>query len=53
MPAAPVPLPAKGNRQEPAGFLPEALYRGRGRINQTVGKLKRLKRGGSGLRRRP
>ena len=37
-------IPAKTNHKEKPGFFPRALYRGRARIEQAVGKLKRFKR---------
>ncbi len=37
-------IPHKANAKSPPAFFPKALYRGRARIEQTVGKLKRFKR---------
>jgi transposase len=37
-------IPAKTNQKDKPGFFPKALYRGRARIEQAVGKLKRFKR---------
>ncbi|MGE3918654.1 MAG: transposase [Hyphomicrobiaceae bacterium] len=37
------PSSASGAKEKPA-FFPKALYRGRARIEQAVGKLKRFKR---------
>jgi hypothetical protein len=36
--------PISGKQQEPAKVLPKVLYKGRARIEQGIGKLKRLKR---------
>lgn len=40
---APV-IPTKSNARDRPTFFPKALYRGRARIEQCVGKLKRFKR---------
>jgi transposase len=40
---APV-IPTKSNARDRPAFFPKALYRGRARIEQCVGKLKRFKR---------
>jgi transposase len=40
---APV-IPHKSNARNKPAFFPKALYRGRARIEQAVGKLKRFKR---------
>ena len=37
-------IPVKSNARNRPKFFPRALYRGRARIEQTVGKLKRFKR---------
>jgi len=37
-------IPYKANAKAPPRFFPKALYRGRARIEQAVGKLKRFKR---------
>ncbi len=37
-------IPYKSNAKNRPAFFPKALYRGRARIEQTVGKLKRFKR---------
>lgn len=37
-------IPYKSNAKVPPCFFPKALYRGRARIEQTVGKIKRFKR---------
>ncbi|MCT4493017.1 IS5 family transposase [Bosea minatitlanensis] len=37
-------IPHKVNEKDKPGFFAKALYRGRARIEQTVGKLKRFKR---------
>jgi transposase len=37
-------IPAKANEKNKPNFFPAALYRGRARIEQAVGKLKRFKR---------
>lgn len=37
-------IPAKANEKHKPNFFPKALYKGRARIEQTVGKLKRFKR---------
>ena len=37
-------IPAKANQKEKPNFFPKALYKGRARIEQAVGKLKRFKR---------
>ena len=37
-------IPYKVTAKNPPIFFPKALYRGRARIEQTVGKLKRFKR---------
>lgn len=37
-------IPHKSNARERPAFFPKALYRGRARIEQAVGKLKRFKR---------
>jgi transposase len=37
-------IPAKANEKNKPNFFPKALYRGRARIEQAVGKLKRFKR---------
>jgi transposase len=37
-------IPFKANAKDRPGFFPKALYRGRARIEQCVGKLKRFKR---------
>jgi transposase len=37
-------IPYKSNAKDRPVFFPKALYRGRARIEQTVGKLKRFKR---------
>jgi len=37
-------IPFKSNARNRPKFFPRALYRGRARIEQTVGKLKRFKR---------
>ncbi|WP_158875059.1 IS5 family transposase [Antarcticirhabdus aurantiaca] len=37
-------IPHKANEKAKPGFFAKALYRGRARIEQTVGKLKRFKR---------
>jgi transposase len=37
-------IPAKANEKNKPNFFPGALYRGRARIEQAVGKLKRFKR---------
>ncbi len=37
-------IPHKANAKSPPAFFPKLLYRGRARIEQTVGKLKRFKR---------
>jgi transposase len=37
-------IPSKTTAKHPPAFFPKALYRGRARIEQTVGKLKRFKR---------
>ena len=36
-------IPVKATAKNPPGFFPKALYRGRARIEQTFGKLKRFK----------
>jgi transposase len=37
-------IPHRANTTHEPGFFPKALYRGRARIEQTIGKLKRFKR---------
>jgi transposase len=37
-------IPYRANAKEQPTFFPKALYRGRARIEQTMGKLKRFKR---------
>lgn len=37
-------IPHKANEKDKPAFFPKALYRGRARIEQAVGKLKRFKR---------
>jgi transposase len=37
-------IPYKSNARSKPAFFPKTLYRGRARIEQTVGKLKRFKR---------
>ena len=37
-------IPVKTTAKAKSAFFPRALYRGRARIEQTVGKLKRFKR---------
>ncbi len=37
-------IPYKSNAKDKQTFFPKMLYRGRARIEQTVGKLKRFKR---------
>ena len=37
-------IPYKASATNPPAYFPKALYRGRARIEQTVGKLKRIKR---------
>jgi transposase len=37
-------IPRKANEKQKPGFFAKALYRGRARIEQAVGKLKRFKR---------
>jgi transposase len=37
-------IPHRSNAIDRPGFFPRALYRGRARIEQTIGKLKRFKR---------
>ncbi|MFG1404303.1 IS5 family transposase [Xanthobacter sediminis] len=37
-------IPFKSNAKDPPAFFPKALYRGRARIEQCFGKLKRFKR---------
>jgi transposase len=37
-------IPAKANEKNKPNFFPKALYKGRARIEQAVGKLKRFKR---------
>ncbi len=37
-------IPVKSNAKDKPAFFPKALYRGRARIEQTMGKLKRFKR---------
>ena len=37
-------IPRKDNEKQKPGFFAKALYRGRARIEQAVGKLKRFKR---------
>ena len=37
-------IPYKSNAKNRPAFFPKLLYRGRARIEQTVGKLKRFKR---------
>jgi transposase len=37
-------IPHRANATDRPGFFPKALYRGRARIEQTIGKLKRFKR---------
>ena len=37
-------IPHKSNEKEKPAFFPKALYKGRARIEQCVGKLKRFKR---------
>ena len=37
-------IPVKSNARNRPKFFPRALYRGRARIEQTVGQLKRFKR---------
>ena len=37
-------IPVKATAKNPPAFFPRALYRGRARIEQAVGKLKRFKR---------
>jgi transposase len=37
-------IPHKANEKDKPGFFAKALYRGRARIEQAVGKLKRFKR---------
>jgi transposase len=37
-------IPHKANEKQKPGFFAKALYRGRARIEQAVGKLKRFKR---------
>ena len=37
-------IPYKSNAKDRPAFFPRMLYRGRARIEQTVGKLKRFKR---------
>ena len=37
-------IPVKATAKAKPAFFPRALYRGRARIEQTVGKLKRFKR---------
>ena len=45
VPAASVrPIPYRTTTKDKPTFFPKALYRGRARIEQTMGKLKRFKR---------
>jgi transposase len=37
-------IPHRSNATHRPGFFPRALYRGRARIEQTIGRLKRFKR---------
>jgi transposase len=37
-------IPSRTTNKDRAAFFPKALYRGRARIEQAVGKLKRFKR---------
>ncbi len=37
-------IPHRSNAKERPAFFPKALYRGRARIEQAIGKLKRFKR---------
>lgn len=37
-------IPHKGNEKQKPGFFAKTLYKGRARIEQAVGKLKRFKR---------
>ena len=37
-------IPYRSNNLQRPNFFPKALYKGRGRIEQTMGKLKRFKR---------
>ena len=37
-------IPHRSNAKNRPGFFPKALYRGRARIEQAIGKLKRFKR---------
>ena len=37
-------IPYRSNAKNRPGFFPKALYRGRARIEQAIGKLKRFKR---------
>jgi transposase len=37
-------IPHRAGAAKRPGFFPKALYRGRARIEQTIGKLKRFKR---------
>jgi transposase len=37
-------IPYRSNAKERPAFFPKALYRGRARIEQAIGKLKRFKR---------
>ena len=37
-------IPHKANEKNKPGFFAKAIYKGRARIEQAVGKLKRLKR---------
>jgi transposase len=37
-------IPHRSNAADRPAFFPKALYRGRARIEQTIGKLKRFKR---------
>jgi transposase len=37
-------IPYRSTTADRPGFFPKALYRGRARIEQTIGKLKRFKR---------
>ena len=36
--------PSRSNAKDMPAFFPKALYKGRARIEQAVGKLKRIKR---------
>ena len=37
-------IPYRSNAKDRPAFFPKALYRGRARIEQAIGKLKRFKR---------